>query len=393
MLHKPRQVARAIVAVGFISAVYKWYATLKDEMRVTANKSMKLNPVFQTWMKDSRTLKEGYSPTAWLSIGRRFFVGTASTIGHAVARAIKPYPKVQFERETFKLDCGATIGLDWAHKSKEERDDETKPLVLLHHGLAGSSESHYIQAMVHKLLETNRYRVCVMVARGCGGVPLTTPYGFTASGYNDLKQVAEHLREENGEKAKIYAVGYSLAGGILANYLGRTGDECALSGAVVVSPSWDFNLMTPYFDIWSKGYLAKGLIKYAMDNEEALKQHGELDFEKLKNIKTVREFDTHAVVPVHGYSSVDHYYNDSSAIQVAQDIYVPTLALSAADDPICCVDGSLRIEQDQLHGPGLAIATTSRGGHVAWPEGLSGHESYMDRVIVEWLDACTKALS
>ena len=100
--------------------------------------------------------------------------------------------------------------------------------------------------------------------------------------------------------------------------------------------------------------------------------------------RNVREFDMHAIVQQFGYNDVDHYYSDSSAKHVVGRIQVPTLSLTAQDDPVCSAEG---VPQAQDMGPGLVSVQTTHGGHVAFGQGWFGEESWQDDVIVEWLNA------
>ena len=55
----------------------------------------------------------------------------------------------------------------------------------------------------------------VVVARGCGGVKLTTPEGFHAARTSDFEQaLAEIVRQRPTQR--LYAVGFSLGGCITA---------------------------------------------------------------------------------------------------------------------------------------------------------------------------------
>mmetsp|Transcript_4090 Transcript_4090/g.6779 ORF Transcript_4090/g.6779 Transcript_4090/m.6779 type:complete len:438 (-) Transcript_4090:495-1808(-) len=378
-----------VVWIVVMVLLSRWYRSLHEQLRVAHGE--KSHPVIQRWKSSSRLLREGYRPPAWWSIGTQFMAGSLHTVYHNVIRTLRPVAEVDYDRELFKLKCGATVGLDWAKRSGELeapcKHDSSKPIVLVHHGLAGCSNSQYVKSIVHHLVRQNKYRVVVMVARGCGGLELTTPYGFTATGYNDLAQAAAHLREEN-PNAKMFAVGYSLGAGLLANYLGRSGKSCVFSGACVVSPCWDYMKVTPYFDVWSRHFLAASMQGYTEGHRDVVQQHEKIDFEKAMAAKTQRDFDTHAVVPVHGYDSVEEYYFKSSPITYAHQITTPTLAFSADDDPVCSVEGADILQQKGIFGPGLVIARTARGGHVAWGEGVLGHSSFMDRIILEWLDTC-----
>ncbi|GBG26579.1 Monoacylglycerol lipase ABHD2 [Hondaea fermentalgiana] len=385
LLNEQSKVAWLLV----LMVLSRWYRSLHEHVRVAHGD--KAHPVIKRWKSSSRVLREGYRPPAWWSIGTQYLVGSLHTVYHNVVRELRPVAEVSYDRELFKLKCGATVGLDWAKRSGELeapcKHDSSKPIIFIHHGLAGCSKSQYVKSMVYQLVRQNKYRVVVMVARGCGGVPLTTPYGFTAAGFDDLAQVATHLRKENPD-AKMFAVGYSLGAGLLANYLGRAGKASVFSGACVVSPCWDFEKTTPYFDVWSRHFLAASLQGYTEENREAVSKHEKVDLDKAMAATCVREFDAHAVVPVHGFGSVDDYYAKSSPITYAHQITTPTLSFNADDDPVCSVEGAHIMQQKKIFGPGLVIARTARGGHVSWGEGILGHASFMDRVILEWLDAC-----
>ena len=85
---------------------------------------------------------------------------------------------------------------------------------------------------------------------------------------------------------------------------------------------------------------------------------------------------------------MDAYYYDASPSKSAHRITVPTLAASAADDPLCNVAGLRSIPR---LGEGLALVRTSLGGHLAWLEGAGAlGSSYMDRIALQWIDACLR---
>ena len=67
---------------------------------------------------------------------------------------------------------------------------------------------------------------------------------------------------------------------------------------------------------------------------------------------------------------------------------VPTLALSARDDPVCCVDGAPGTADEV--GPGLAVAVTRTGGHLGFSQGVLGLSAFgwMEAVTLQWFTAC-----
>ena len=140
--------------------------------------------------------------------------------------------------------------MDWF---QSELQVNGAPIVVLIHGLCGSTESPYIQHCADCFLKCH-YRVASFVARGCGGLNLTTPEGFTAARYSDLAYSLDRIRLSQPD-SKIYCVGFSLGAGILLNFLGHSGDNALVTAAVAISPSWNFLIETPYFNWWSKYHL------------------------------------------------------------------------------------------------------------------------------------------
>ena len=165
---------------------------------------------------------------------------------------------------------------------------------------------------------------------------------------------------------------------------------------MAISPSWNFLRDTSVFDWWSRGHLVDGLKRYLRTHRTYLETHPDcrMNVPGALNCASVREFDHHAVVPVHGFDNVDHYYLESSACRHAHNIHVPTLAVSADDDPLCNAEGCPAAEVVGSFGPGLVVARTRVGGHVAFADGLFvTTSSWQDKVAVDWCNACMQTES
>eukprot|EP00607_Mallomonas_marina_P001873 CAMPEP_0182427024 /NCGR_PEP_ID=MMETSP1167-20130531/13532_1 /TAXON_ID=2988 /ORGANISM="Mallomonas Sp, Strain CCMP3275" /LENGTH=126 /DNA_ID=CAMNT_0024608837 /DNA_START=931 /DNA_END=1311 /DNA_ORIENTATION=- len=116
-----------------------------------------------------------------------------------------------------------------------------------------------------------------------------------------------------------------------------------------------------------------------------------------------------------GYENTDEYYTAASPCNVSHHITIPTLAISALDDPVCCITGCPELEELQetkgvrmgwskkpnsqcyedvinsgngIIGPGLIVVKTTHGGHLGFAEGwLPLRDSWVDEVTVEWFAA------
>lgn len=213
---------------------------------------------------------------------------------------------------------------------------------------------------------------------------MTTPQGFTAARTEDMREALNYLRSKHS--APIFGLGYSLGAGLMAKYVGEEGIKSRLDCACVVSPCWDYMHRSPWFNLWSVHFLAQSLVDYTKENLNAFLQCKQIKLDEALKAKYVADYDAATIVPLHGYRDVDHYYQSCSPITFAHNITIPTLAISSDDDPVCSVKGCP--EDKELFGQGLVIVRTKRGGHVAWAEGFAGYNSWMDRAILTWLDAC-----
>mmetsp|Transcript_15060 Transcript_15060/g.27120 ORF Transcript_15060/g.27120 Transcript_15060/m.27120 type:complete len:261 (+) Transcript_15060:72-854(+) len=254
------------------------------------------------------------------------------------------------------------------------------------HGLAGCSSSWYVMSVVD-MAKSKGWHSLVMVARGCGGVELTTGVSFTAARTKDFGETIQHIQSRY-PGSPIYAIGYSLGAGLLAKYLGERGDASGISGAVCVSPPWDFHKTTEHFEVWSRHKLVRDLKLYVRQNYEKFKALApQIDLDTVLKSANVREFDANGVVPViDHYRDVDDYYTDASPKRFSREITTPTLAISSEDDPVCSVDG-VPMDPNEL-GPGLVIVKTCYGGHVAYGKGwIPVGMSWADEVAFEWFEA------
>jgi predicted alpha/beta-fold hydrolase len=377
---------RVLIATVLTFIMWRLYrarnATL--ELRRAKNPNPLSSKVLQYFLH-AESYKQGYVDSFITRWGGSF-QGTISTVIHYFARTIVPI-NVTYERELVILKDGGTIALDWAF-GKPPANAEPRPTVFIHHGLCGDSDSLYVKHLIPKLKE-NGYRAVVMVARGCGGLTLSTPEGFTASRTNDMREAIKIVRDQLFV-SDMYGVGFSLGAVLLLKYVGEEGPNTPLRGAVAISPSFDFSVTPPHFDMWSRGRLVKGLINWAKRHEDVLSTHPKVKWQELITAQNVRQFDHAGVVGPHGYRDVDHYYEDSSPRYKTSGITIPTLSVSARDDPVCCATTVPAHEHEDI-GPGLVACLTDAGGHVSFAEGIIPSESWADRVIVDWLNSCKHA--
>lgn len=105
--------------------------------------------------------------------------------------------------------------------------------------------------------------------------------------------------------------------------------------------------------------------------------------------KTMREFDDATIAPMMGTATADEYYAQSSSSALLVELAVPTLFLSAANDPICPAHIVRDVVVDALPSePPILLAVTPEGGHsMVWPTGARADGAWSIDVLCEWVAA------
>jgi len=326
-------------------------------------------------------VKEEYRPTLWCW-EPRLQTMLASVVRHTL-------PTINYTREVFTFQDGGQVGLDW---TREHLVDHAKPIVLILPGLTGSSQSEYVRSFVNVAQEEVGARCVVFNFRGRGGLTLKSPRTYCAANSEDLSEIIEHVKNKYPH-APLIAVGVSLGGIILGNYLTEQADLARkkLLAAMLVSVCYDTfegckSLEKPGLNLMLNRHLATCLVESIKEVKEQFESTDTFDLNQVFSSRTIREFDARFTVRMFGYKSVDEYYEAARLHAKIQDIKVATLALNAEDDPFQPGDsipygGAERSSH-------VAIMTTKYGGHIGFMEGtIPSRYFYSDRVFSQYLQA------
>lgn len=262
-------------------------------------------------------------------------------------------------RQRLELADGDFIDLDWVNQNLNA------PIVVILHGLEGSSHSHYVRDILYTLQELN-YRAVLMHFRGCSGEMNRKPRYYHSGDTADLQCVIELLQQRYPE-TPLGAVGYSLGGNVLLKWLGETGTNNPLYCAVAVSVPMLLNKsadrMQHGFSRFYQWHLIKQLKQKFLKKERKMLLPIEAD---MKNIHDFWSFDDKVTAPLHGFKSAEEYYQKSSSRQYLKSIVVPTLIIHAVDDPF--TDTSIIPDADELSSS-ITLELSTTGGHVGFITG------------------------
>ncbi|MFK3909573.1 hydrolase [Pseudomonas monteilii] len=300
---------------------------------------------------------------------------------------IRRQPGLSRTRERLWLDDGDFLDLDWHGPHSAQA-----PLVVVLHGLTGSSQSPYIIGLQRALAACGWASVAVNW-RGCSGEPNRLARSYHSGISEDLAQVVEHLRRVR-PLAPLHAVGYSLGGNVLLKYLGERGADSALHAAVAVSVPFRLDQCADRIALgFSRVYQAhfmRELSAHLSAKHDYLRQQGHLEglaalerLGPLGRLRTFWDFDGKVTAPLNGFDSAQDYYRRASSRYYLGQIETPTLIIQARDDPFIFAHSLPTAEE---LAPGTSFELHARGGHVGFVEGsVRRPRYYLERRIPQWL--------
>ncbi|OGI54669.1 MAG: alpha/beta hydrolase [Candidatus Muproteobacteria bacterium RIFCSPHIGHO2_02_FULL_60_13] len=278
------------------------------------------------------------------------------------ARLVRQAPEIRFWRERLELPDGDFIDLDWSEHG-------SGPIVIVLHGLEGSSDSPYARGIM-QAIERRGWRGVIMHFRGCSSEPNRLARSYHSGDTGDLSHFINTLRRRE-PRTPLATVGFSLGGNVLLKWLGKAGGAAPLRAAVAVSVPYVLRgaaeRLNHGFSRLYQWQLLRSLRGTVVEKRRRIKLP--LNIQDLSTLKSFRDFDEYDTAPLHGFDGADHYYTVSSSRQYLKGITVPTLLLHARDDPFMtekAIPGQNELSES------VVLEVSTHGGHVgfvagAWP--------------------------
>ena len=293
--------------------------------------------------------------------------GHAQTVlGALIRRQLLPY-----ERERLELPDGDFIDLDW-------RRIGVRRLVILSHGLEGSSTGSYI-ALVARAVTQAGWDALAWNMRGCSGETNRLARSYHSGESNDLRAVIDHAAKNYDEVA---LVGFSLGGNVTLKYLGEAPPHPKVIRAACFSVPVDLRASADALDthwqnrLYLRRFLATMVVKAQI---KARLFPGQVAIVKPGEVRTLREFDDRFTAPLHGFKSAEDYWAKCSSRQFLPRITVPTLLVNARNDSFLTEHSMPYDEARQSET--LYLESPASGGHVGFLAGLRAPPYYQQRVV------------
>jgi predicted alpha/beta-fold hydrolase len=320
----------------------------------------------------------------WLG-GRGPIGGNLQTIWPArISRHWHDKPQ-RFTGRRVRIDTpdGDFVDFDWL----VDQPLTTSPVLIVFHGLEGSSRSHYAQAWAN-WAQTQGWACVVPHFRGCSGEINRLPRAYHSGDFAEVGWMIDQVVAACPDAPRV-AVGISLGGNALLRWAQEAGHTGASQVKAVAAISSPLDLAAAGHAI-GKGFNRRVYTRMFLDTMKPKMQAklqqwpGFIDAQALAASRDLYEYDNAVTAPLHGFANTDDYWAKCSAgPRLGGLVGIPALALNALNDPF--LPAQALPKPDQV-SPWVTLWQPAHGGHVGFPGGRwPGHVAPMPLAVGEWL--------
>ena len=293
-----------------------------------------------------------FQPPRWMS---NKHIQTA--IGTVTKHRFSPFP---YEKWEVPIEDGHML------RGKLWRNEKSKALAILYHGLGGHPDSHYVLGAAGELRKHNM-NVLRMAMRGA------EEHGFDVSKgiyHGGLTQDLDSNIQAAIEKGygPIYLVGYSLSANMILKWMAQ--EKKPVEKAFVVSPPVRLHRAAALLDHWkNKGYqlyflkkMKRMIVQKADAFPNLYQQYVRDEF-----FKSVQAYDEYITSQIFGFKNGKDYYEFSSSYPVLDQIKNQVMIVHSKDDPFLeCNDLELFSKTAQSN---VKVNLYNKGGHMGFYAG------------------------
>ena len=282
-----------------------------------------------------------------------------------------------FRRERWVTSDDDFVDVDFARHASAA----AAPLLVIFHGLEGSSASHYAEAFAD-VARTRGWACAVPHFRGCSGELNRAPRAYHSGDFEEIDWILRRFR--GLYSGPVFAVGISLGGNALMRWAAELGDGAGSVVAAVASVCSPLDLAASghaigrgfnrvvYTRMFLNSMVPKALKK--------LEQHpGLFSAEALLAARDLYAFDNVVTAPLHGFKNTEDYWARASAKPHMRRIAVAALAVNALNDPFVPASSLPRAGDVSA---AVTLWQPGSGGHVGFPAApFPGHVRAMPEAV------------
>jgi uncharacterized protein len=252
------------------------------------------------------------------------------------------------------------------------------PRLLVLHGLEGGVRSHYARAM---LAEADRrgWSATLLIFRSCGVELNNLPRFYHSGDTDDVRMALNRLLAEESD-TPLLAAGVSLGGNVLLRLLGEEASAALrrITAAAAISVPFDLarsarQIQSGFARVYQRHFL-RSLRRKAL--AKLSRFAGIYDGSAVGRATTLYDFDDLVTAPVHGFRDASDYYTQASSLPILSRIRVPTLLVSAVDDPFLPGEVLDDVREQAAENKALELLFVRRGGHVGFVTGTPWKQTY-----------------
>lgn len=307
--------------------------------------------------------------------------GHLQTIWPAVCTRRVAGTRAPYRRERWASPDGDFIDVDWL------QGPPGNTLLLMFHGLEGSSASHYAQGFAD-FARSRGFGFAVPHFRGCSGELNLGPRAYHSGDFEEIDWILARFRQHH--RGPILAVGISLGGNALLRWAEEMGEQAGRVVDAVASVSSPLDLAASGAAI-GRGfnrliYTRRFLSTMKPKALEKLRQHpGLFKAAALHAARDLYEFDNVFTAPLHGFKNTQDYWARASAKPHLHQIRMATLVVNARNDPFV---PAWCLPQPSEVSDWVTLWQPAHGGHVGFPPALlSRHGPALPEAVGGWLAA------
>lgn len=294
--------------------------------------------------------------------------------------------RIAYRRERWDAPDGDFIDVDVL----DSAPPPDAPLLVLFHGLEGSSRSHYAEAFAG-WARAHGLAYAVPHFRGCSGEINRAPRAYHSGDVAEIGWLLQGFsaRQRARGGGPVLAVGVSLGGNALLRWAGEAGPGAAPLVDAIAAVCAPLDLAAGARAIgqgFNRQVYTRLFLRTMKHKARAkLAQHpGLFDQRRLRAARDLVAFDDLFTAPLHGFAGALDYYRRASAKPLLPDIRVPALVLNALNDPFV---PAASLPSAGAVGRHVTLWQPAQGGHVGFAQGAAppGHVFWLPRAVGGWL--------